>query len=484
MPSDVPARAVTSAPRTFFEKVWSEHVVAELGGGFALVFVDRHLLVELLAHQAEHLIERGIPLKHPELTFAVSDHSVPALWAALEKPHDRTNEYTRAMSAVSRRLGIRHYDVDSPDQGISHIVAAEQAIALPGTTFACVDSHVCTVGALGVLSFAFGMSETMHVMATQASILKKPPTMRIRLEGRPPESVTPKDLMLYLIGRIGASGGLGYAVELAGEAIRAMGMEGRFTLCNMGVEMGAAFTFIAPDETTFEYLQGRPLAPAGAAWHAATAYWRTLVTDPGAIFDAEIVIDVSDVAPQVSWGISPQDVVPIDGRVPDPSAEADPLKRRAIESGLAHTRLVPGAPIEGTPVDWVFIGSCTNNRISDLRAAARVVQGRKIAANVTAWVVPGSMNIRAQAEREGIDRVFRDAGFNWGFPGCSMCGGQGNGFTERLKPGVRAISTINRNLPGRQGPGSITHLASPPMAAAAALAGCITDVRKLEPCHG
>ncbi|MFM9883993.1 MAG: 3-isopropylmalate dehydratase large subunit [Burkholderiales bacterium] len=466
-------------PRTLFEKIWAEHVVTDLGGGFALVFVDRHLMPELLAHQIEELEKRKLPLKHPELTFAVSDHSVPALWAAREKPHDRRNSYTIAMRALTDRLGIRHYDVDSPDQGISHIVAAEQAIALPGTTFGCVDSHVCTVGALGVLAFAFGGSETLHVLATQTSILKKPPAMRIRLEGRPGHGVTPKDLMLHLIGTIGASGGLGYAVELAGEAIRSMGMEGRFTLCNMGVEMGASFTFIAPDDTTFDYLRGRALAPRGAAWDQAMMHWRTLATDDGATFDREITIDVSDIAPQVTWGISPENVIGIDARVPDPAAEPDPLKRRAITSGLNHTRLAPGAAIEGTPIDWVFIGSCTNNRITDLRAAAAVVAGRKVAANVTAWVVPGSMNIRAQAEREGLDRIFQDAGFNWGWPGCSMCGGQGNGFTERLKAGVRAISTINRNLPGRQGPGSITHLASPPMAAAAAIAGYITDVRKL-----
>jgi len=466
-------------PRTLFEKIWSSHVIADLGDGFSLVFVDRHLMPELLAHQVEALAARGLALRHPELTFAVSDHSVPALWAARERPHDRRNDYTIAMRAQAERHGFRHYDVDAPEQGISHIVAAEQAIALPGTTFGCVDSHVCTVGALGVLSFAFGGTETLHVLATQASILRRPPTMRIRLEGRPAAGVTPKDLMLHLIGSIGASGGLGYAVELAGEAIRTMSMEGRFTLCNMGVEMGASFTFVAPDDTTFAYLEGRPLAPKGADWVAAVAEWRALATDADAAFDREVVIDVSDVAPQVSWGVSPQDVVGIDGRVPDPAAEADPLKRRAIESALAYTRLVPGAALEGTPIDWVFIGSCTNNRITDLRAAAAVVRGRKVADNVTAWVVPGSMNIRAQAEREGIDRVFTDAGFHWGWPGCSMCGGQGNGFTERLKPGVRAVSTINRNLPGRQGQGSITHLASPPMAAAAAVTGRITDVRKL-----
>jgi 3-isopropylmalate/(R)-2-methylmalate dehydratase large subunit len=299
------------------------------------------------------------------------------------------------------------------------------------------------------------------------------------MEGAPDSSVTPKDIILYLIGRIGAAGGLGHAVEFAGPVIRDMPMEGRFTVCNMAVEMGAAFAVIAPDDTTFDYIEGRRFAPAGAAWDAAIADWRTLGSDDDARFDREIAVDFSDVAPQISWGISPQDVIPIDGVVPDPAAEPDRQKRRAMQAGLDHTGLAPGTPIEGTPIDWVFIGSCNNNRISDLRAAAKILDGRKVAENVTGWVVPGSLHIRAQAEAEGLDRIFEESGLNWGWPGCSMCGGQGNGFTERLQPGIRAVSTINRNLPGRQGPGSITHLASPPMAAAAAVTGCITDVRKL-----
>jgi 3-isopropylmalate/(R)-2-methylmalate dehydratase large subunit len=465
---------------TLFEKIWDRHVVEELGDGFALLFVDRHMIPEVAHAQVAALKARGLALKHPEYTFAVSDHTVPAMWAALERPDDRRNGYTRAMRALADEFGFHHFDVDTPDQGISHIVAAEQGIALPGTTLACVDSHVCTVGALGGISWAFGGSEVFHVLATQTSMLRRPPTMRIALEGAPAASIAPKDIALHTVGRIGAAGALGCAVEFAGAVVRAMPMEGRFTLCNMAVEMGASYATIAPDDVTIEYLKGRRYAPRGASWDAAVADWRTLASDPGARFDRAATIDCTGVAPQVSWGISPQDVIAIDGRVPDPAAEPDGQKRRAMQAGLDHTGLVPGAAIEGTPVDWVFIGSCTNNRISDLRAAARIAAGRKVAATVTAWVVPGSLRIRAQAEAEGLDRIFAEAGFHWGWPGCAMCGGQGNGFTERLGPGIRAVSTINRNLPGRQGPGSITHLASPSMAAAAAVTGRITDVRRLE----
>jgi len=465
--------------KTLFEKIWDRHVVADLGGGFALVFVDRHVVPEISCERFSELEARGLALRHPELTFGVSDHTVPALWAALENPDDRSNEFSRGMKAASLKHGFHHFDVDGPDQGISHIVAAEQGIALPGTTLACVDSHVCTVGALGGISWAFGGSEIVHVLATQTSILRKPKTMRISLEGAPAPGVTPKDLTLYTIGRVGAAGGLGCAVEFAGEAVRSMPMEGRFTLCNMAVELGASFAVIAPDATTFDYLKGRRFAPKKAGWDAAIADWRALASDPEAAFDRDVAIDVSNAAPQITWGISPQDTIPIDGVVPDPEEEPDIQKRRAMQAGLDHTGLRPRQKIEGTKIDFVFIGSCTNNRISDLREAADVLRGRRIAEGVTGWVVPGSLRIRAQAEEEGLARIFTDAGFNWGFPGCSMCGGQGNGFTERIKPGLRAVSTINRNLPGRQGPGSITHLASPPMAAAAAVAGSIADVRKL-----
>lgn len=465
--------------KSLFEKIWDRHVVTDLGDGFALIFVDRHVIPELVSAQVWKLKEQGLALEYPQYTFAVSDHTVPALWAALENPDDRQNEYTKDMKAAAAEFGFHHFDVDTPDQGISHIVAAEQGIALPGTTLACVDSHVCTVGALGGISWAFGASEVFHVLATQTSVLRKPPTMRINLEGRPDNTVTPKDIILYLIGQIGAAGGLGHAVEFAGPVIRDMPMEGRFTVCNMSVELGAAFAVIQPDDVTLDYIKGRRFAPDGPQWDAAVTDWNTLKSDEDVRFDREIAVDFTHVEPQVSWGISPQDVISISDVVPDPADEPDPQKRRAMKASLDYTGLAPGAKIEGTPIDWVFIGSCTNNRISDLRAAARIAEGRTVANNVTAWVVPGSLHIRAQAEAEGLDRIFLDAGFNWGWPGCSMCGGQGNEFTERLKPGIRAVSTINRNLPGRQGPGSITHLVSPPMAAAAAVTGRITDVRNL-----
>jgi 3-isopropylmalate/(R)-2-methylmalate dehydratase large subunit len=465
--------------KTLFEKIWDRHVVSDLGDGFALLFVDRHMIPEIAAKHVHNLKDQGLELKFPQYTFGVSDHTVPAMWAALETPNDRQNDYTKSMKSGAAEFGFHHFDVDTPDQGISHIVAAEQGLALPGTSLACVDSHVCTVGALGGISWAFGGSEVFHVLATQTSILRKPPTMRINLEGSPDKTVTPKDITLYMIGQIGAAGALGCAVEFAGSVIRAMPMEGRFTVCNMAVEMGAAFATIQPDETTFDYIKGRRFAPAGDAWDQAVSDWRALKSGDDAKFDHEVTIDCTSVSPQVTWGISPQDVISIDETVPDPASEPDSQKRRAMQAGLDHTGLAPGASLEGTPINWVFIGSCTNNRISDLRAAAKIIEGRTVADNVTAWVVPGSLPIRAQAEAEGLDRIFTDSGFNWGWPGCSMCGGQGNGFTERLKPGIRAVSTINRNLPGRQGPGSITHLVSPPMAAAAAIAGCITDVRKI-----
>lgn len=469
--------------KTQFEKIWDRHAVCDLGDGFALIFVDRHMIPEVAAAQVHNLKKQNLALKYPQFTFGISDHTVPAMWAALENPDDRQNDYTKNMKAGAAEFGFHHFDVDTPDQGISHIVAAEQGIALPGTTLANVDSHVCTVGALGGISWAFGASEIFHVLATQTSILRKPMTMRITMEGTPNDTVTPKDITLYMIGQIGAAGALGCAVEFAGPIIRAMPMEGRFTLCNMAVEIGAAMATIQPDDITFDYLKERRFAPAGAEWEAAVTDWRTLKSDDDAVFDREETIDFTNVAPQVSWGISPQDVISIDDVVPDPAAEPDSQKRRAMTAGLDHTGLVPGASIEGTPIDWVFIGSCTNNRISDLRAVAKIVKGHNVADTVTAWVVPGSLRIRAQAEEEGLAGIFMESGFNWGWPGCSMCGGQGNGFTERLKPGIRAVSTINRNLPGRQGPGSITHLVSPPMAAAAAITGCITDVRKLDSIH-
>lgn len=468
-----------SNPKTLFDKIWDDHVVADLGDSFALVFVDRHLVTELSAGQFHRLKERNLPLKFPQYTFAVSDHSVPTLCPAGVTPDERQTKYTRRMKDTAREFGVTHFDVDSPYQGISNIIAPELGLALPGSTLGCIDSHVCTAGALGVVSWAFGTGEILHILATQTSILRRPPTMLIKLEGTLGEAITAKDVILHLIGQIGVSGGLGFAVEFGGSVIRDMPMEGRLTICNMAVEIGARFALISPDEITFEYIKDRPYAPKGSVWRAAVAEWTGLQCDEGARYDQEITVDVTGISPQISWGTSPQDVIGIDEQIPDPAEEADENRKKAMKTALRYTGLNGGGSIEGLPIDWVFIGSCNNNRISDLRLVASVAKGRKVAERVTAWIVPGSRQVKAQAESEGLDRIFSEAGFHWGEPGCSMCGGQGGEYTEILKPGMRAVSTINRNFPNRQGRDSITHLASPAMAAAAAVTGRICDVRKL-----
>jgi 3-isopropylmalate/(R)-2-methylmalate dehydratase large subunit len=368
------------------------------------------------------------------------------------------------------------FDVDEPGQGIVHVIGPELGLSLPGCLIVCGDSHTCTHGGLGALAFGIGSSELTHVLATQALIQRRPKTMRAQFEGRLPPGVTAKDLILALIGRIGAAAGTGYAVEYAGSAIRGLPVEGRLTICNLSVELGAKMGLIAPDEKTFEYLRGRPYAPQGAMWEQAVAAWRKLPSDPDAVFDREVVIDVEKIIPQVTWGISPEHVIGVDGRVPDPGEVADPARRAAIETALDYMGLVPGAPIAGTPVDWVFIGSCTNSRLSDLRAAAEIARGRKVAPGVRAWVVPGSETVKRDAVAEGLDKVFTDAGFEWREPGCSMCLAA-NG--ETVAPGQRSVSTSNRNFVGRQGPRARTHLASPASAAAAAIAGAIADVRTM-----
>lgn len=465
--------------KTLFEKIWDSHLVDDLGDGFGLIFVDCQLLTELAAPQFDQLKRRGLTLLHPECTFAVSDHTVPTLLADGAAPAHRANSWTRAMREKAKEFAFTHFDVDSRIQGISSVVAPEIALALPGTTFTVLDSHSCTVGALGAAAWASCAGDVLHTLATQTSILKKPPLMRIELTGKPGIGVTPKDIMLSVIRRLGIAGAAGFAVEFAGPVIRDMSMEGRFTVCNLAVESGARFAMIAPDDVTFDYLKGRAYAPRPEQWEDAIRVWRQLVSDHDAHFDREVGIDITEVEPHVTWGSSPQDTIGIGERVPDPAEESDLQRRAQIETSLEYTALRPGAALAGTPIDFVFIGSCANNRISDLRAAAAVARGRKVAEGVTAWVIPGSQTVKAQAEAEGLDAVFRAAGFNWGEPGCSMCGGQGNGFTEILKPRMRAISTINRNFPNRQGPNSITHLASPAMAAAAAVCGHIVDVRTL-----
>lgn len=466
--------------KSIFEKIWDAHVVTDLGDGFALMFVDRHIMHDLGARALISLNDRGLSVPYPDLNFATCDHSTATMWNAGEDPHQDKNPYIKNIRDNAPKFGFKFFDVDDPGFGIVHVITPELGIALPGTTFACGDSHTCTIGALGTVAWGIGQTETIHVLATQTSVQRKPTTMRIRLEGTLGPSVTPKDIILYIIGQLGAAGGVGYAIELCGPVIDDLPMEGRFTVCNMAVEMGARFCIIAPDDTTIDYLEGRQYSPKGADWDTAVAEWRALKTDAGATFDTEHVIDVTDMAPQVTWGISPQDVIAIDGNIPSPADAESPERGNAEQAALDYVGLKSGAPIEGTPVDWVFIGSCTNGRISDLRAAAKVAKGRKISGDLTAWVVPGSRNVNNQAVEEGLDKIFIEAGFMWGNPGCSMCGGAGDQFRETMSIGQRAISTTNRNFAGRQGPGSITHLASPEMAVAAAIKGAIADVRKLE----
>jgi 3-isopropylmalate/(R)-2-methylmalate dehydratase large subunit len=457
-------------PTTLFEKLWSGHVVADLGDDFASCYVDRHLVNDLVARAFAVLEERGLPVRRPDLTFGTPDHTVATL-ANAGVAHEETNPYVVDFRAGARKHGIALFDLGAADHGIIHVIAAELGLALPGTTIACGDSHTCTLGAFGALAWGIGQSEVVHVLATQTSVQRRPKTMRVSLHGDLPSYVTPKDVILYLIGRMGVAGAAGYALEFAGPTIAAMPMEGRFTICNMAIELGAKFGLIAPDETTFAYLRGRAYAPAPDAWQAAERAWRTLRSDADATFDAELHVDVSVIEPQVTWGTSPEHVIPIGAAVP---AMAD-----RTSSALAYVGLEGGAALAGTPIDMVFIGSCTNSRISDLRSAGAVVRGRRVAEGVIAWVVPGSQAVKDEAEREGLDRVFIDAGFRWGSPGCSMCAGAGDQMREIAAPQTRIVSTTNRNFVGRQGPGTRTHLASPAMAAAAAIAGRICDVREL-----
>jgi 3-isopropylmalate/(R)-2-methylmalate dehydratase large subunit len=462
--------------KTLFDKIWDAHVVADLGDGYALLHVDRHLLHDLGGGRAVlDVKEKGYPLRNPGLTFATPDHAISSSPGRAD-----TSAVGRRLlddlRTLSRDYGVRLFDVGEPGQGIVHVIGPELGLSLPGALIVCGDSHTCTHGGMGAIAFGIGSSEVTHVLATQCLVQRRPKRMRVRFEGSRRAGVTPKDMILYLIGRIGAAGGTGYAVEYAGSAIRALEIEGRLTLCNLSIELGAKIGMVAPDDKTFDFLAGRPLAPQGTLWDQAVAHWRTLPSDADAAFDREEQIDVAEIAPQITWGTSPEQVIAVTDRIPDPTAVADAGRRRAMEAALDYMGLTPGAPIAGTKVDWVFIGSCTNSRISDLRAAAEVAKRGKVAGHVRAWVVPGSENVKRQAEAEGLDRVFTDAGFEWREPGCSMCLAA-NG--ETVPRGQRSVSTSNRNFVGRQGPGARTHLASPAMAAAAALAGAITDVRAM-----
>jgi 3-isopropylmalate/(R)-2-methylmalate dehydratase large subunit len=462
--------------RTLLAKIWDQHVIARMSEDTDLLHVDRHLLHDLGGSRGLlDLKSRGLRVHNPELIFATPDH-------AISTAHGRAGtskigqELLAALRVETSANGIKMFDIDQPGQGIVHVIGPELGLSLPGCVIVCGDSHTCTHGGLGALAFGIGSSELTHVLATQALIQRRPKTMRVKFEGKLPLGVTAKDLILALIGHVGAAGGTGYAVEYAGSAISDMPIEGRLTICNLSIELGAKMGMVAPDEKTFEFLRGRRYAPQGDMWEEAREAWRQLPSDPDAVFDKEVVIDVEKIIPQVTWGISPEHVVGVDGRIPDPQAIDDPVHRASIEMALEYMGLEGGTPIAGTPVDWVFIGSCTNSRLSDLRAAAEIARGRKVAPGVRAWVVPGSETVKREAVAEGLDKVFVDAGFEWREPGCSMCLAA-NG--ETVEPGKRSVSTSNRNFVGRQGPRARTHLASPASAAAAAIAGVITDVRAM-----
>jgi 3-isopropylmalate/(R)-2-methylmalate dehydratase large subunit len=463
--------------RTMLAKIWDQHVIARVSDDTDLLHVDRHLLHDLGGSRGLlDLKSRGLTVHSPELTFATPDHAI-----STQRGRAGTSkigmELLAALRVETSASGIQLFDVDQPGQGIVHVIGPELGLSLPGCLIVCGDSHTCTHGGLGALAFGIGSSELTHVLATQALIQRRPKTMRVRFEGKLSAGVTAKDLILALIGHVGAAGGTGYAVEYAGSAIRDMPLEGRFTICNLSIELGAKMGMVAPDEKTFEYVKGRPYAPTGEMWDQAVKAWRQLPSDPDAVFDREVEIDVTRIKPQVTWGISPEHVIGVDGLIPDPQAIDDPARRAALETALDYMGLKAGAPIAGTPVDWVFIGSCTNSRLSDLRAAAEVARGRKVAPGVRAWIVPGSENVKRDAVAEGLDKIFVEAGFEWREPGCSMCLAA-NG--ETVAPGQRSVSTSNRNFIGRQGPRARTHLASPASAAAAAISGAIADVRTME----
>ena len=459
--------------RTLFDKVWDEHVVARHPDGRDVIHVDRHVLHELTSPQAfDRLRATGRTVRNPELTFATQDHIIATLPGRHDESWADGTPYIRALRRNAGESGVRLFDLGDPSQGIVHVMAPELGIALPGLTLACADSHTCTVGGLGALSFGIGTSELEHILATQTVVLKRPKTMRVAVEGRLGFGVYAKDLVLHLIGTIGAGAGVGYAVEYAGPAVAALPVEARFTLCNMSIEFSARIGMVAPDETTFAYVEGRRFAPTGEDFDAACAHWRTLPSDPGATFDREVSIDAAEIAPQVTWGTSPQHTLRVDGSVPEPAGEHAEAMRKALD----YMGLAPGTRLEGLPVDAVFIGSCTNARLSDLREAAKVVRGRRVADRVKAIVVPGSSAVRREAAAEGLDRVFREAGFEWREAGCSMCCGV-NG--DLVAPGKRCVATSNRNFENRQGRGARTHLSSPAMAAAAAVTGAIADVRRM-----
>ena len=463
--------------RTMLDKIWDQHVIFRVSDDTDLLHVDRHLLHDLGGSRGLlDLKSRDLKVHSPELTFATPDHAISSAPGRAGTSKIGL-ELLASLRTETSASGIQLFDVDEPGQGIVHVIGPELGLSLPGSLIVCGDSHTCTHGGLGALAFGIGSSELTHVLATQTLIQRRPKTMRVKFEGKLPLGVTAKDMILALIGHAGVAAGTGYAVEYAGSAIRDLPVEGRFTICNLSIEFGAKMGMVAPDDKTYEYVKGRHYAPEGAMWERALKAWKQLPSDANAVFDKEITIDVTKIKPQVTWGISPEHVIGVDGNIPDPATVEDPARRAALETALDYMGLKAGAPIAGTPVDWVFIGSCTNSRLSDLRAAAEVARGRKVAPGVRAWVVPGSETVKRDAVAEGLDKVFTEAGFEWREPGCSMCLAA-NG--EVVTPGQRSVSTSNRNFIGRQGPRARTHLASPASAAAAAIAGAIADVRTME----
>ncbi len=468
-----------SQPKTLFDKIWESHLVDVQDDGTCLIYIDRHLVHEVTSPQAfEGLRMNGRKVRRPDATLAVADHNVPTTDRSGGIDDEESRIQVETLTKNCEEFGIELFDMDDIRQGIVHIIGPEQGFTLPGTTIVCGDSHTATHGAFGALAFGIGTSEVEHVLATQTLLQRPAKNFLVSVDGDLSLGVTAKDMILAIIGAIGTAGGTGSVIEYAGEAVRALSMEGRMTMCNMSIEGGARAGLVAPDEKAYEFLKGRPMAPKGAAWEAAEAYWRTLPSDPGAKYDKEVRLSAPDIPPQVTWGTSPENVVPITGAVPDPEHDArDDNQRQAWERSLEYMDLKPGTKMQDVAVDKVFIGSCTNGRIEDLRAAAQVAKGRKVADSVNAIVVPGSGLVKEQAEAEGLHEILIAAGFEWREPGCSMCLAMN---ADKLEPGERCASTSNRNFEGRQGRGGRTHLVSPAMAAAAAITGKLTDVRDLD----
>ena len=464
--------------RTLYDKIWDAHLIETADDGSSLIYIDRHLVHEVTSPQAfEGLREAGRKVRHPEKTLAVVDHNVPTTDRSrgIKDPEAKLQIETLARNAAE--FGITYFDEFDPRQGVVHIVGPEQGFTLPGTTIVCGDSHTSTHGAFGALAHGIGTSEVEHVLATQTLIQKKAKNMRVTVNGSLPDGVTPKDVILAIIGKLGTAGGTGHVIEYAGRCFEDMSIEGRMTVCNMSIEAGARAGLIAPDEKTIAYFEGRPMAPKGEAWDRAVAYWKTLRSDEDAVFDTEIELDAADLPPLVTWGTSPEDVVEIGGRAPDPAGIEDETRRAMVERKLDYMGLRPGQKMTDVTIDRAFIGSCTNGRIEDLRAAAAIARGKRVDPAVKAMVVPGSGLVKQQAEAEGLDKVFTEAGFEWREPGCSMCLAMN---PDRLEPGERCASTSNRNFEGRQGYRGRTHLVSPAMAAAAAIAGHFVDIRSWE----